>query len=153
MRYIIFAFCIMLLIAGCKTNVEENDQITTEEVIPFNAEQIEAHNSKNSLDWEGSYSGVLPCEDCMGIDTFLKLNRDQTYSVTQRFVDSIGDSSEAIRSEGEFFWNEEGSAITLENIKGEISTFRIGELFLTPINRNGIEVRPVQGNNFKLLKQ
>ena len=35
-----------------------------------------SHNSMNSLDWEGIYTGLLPCADCEGIQTVIKLNRD-----------------------------------------------------------------------------
>lgn len=153
MKQFMLSLGMVLFLTGCKTNAEDPDRVNVDDVTPFTASQIDAHNSKNSLDWEGAYSGVLPCEDCMGIDTFLKINRDHTYTVTQRVVDSAGDSSEEMRNEGTLFWNEEGSSITLENIHGEISTFRVGELFLTPLNKNGIEVRPEPGNNFKLLKQ
>ena len=153
MKQILLSLSMILLLAGCKTNVEETDQVNPDDVIPFNASQIDAHNSRNSLDWEGSYSGVLPCEDCVGIDTFLQINRDHTYTVVQRILDTVNNSSDELRNEGSFFWNEEGSSITLENIQGEISTFRVGELFLTPLNKNGMDVRPEPGNNFKLLKQ
>ena len=32
-----------------------------------------AHNSRNALDWAGTYEGVLPCADCPGIQTRLSL--------------------------------------------------------------------------------
>lgn len=153
MKKILLLLTMTLILAGCKTNVEETDHVSAEDLIPFNASQIDAHNSRNSLDWEGSYSGVLPCEDCVGIETFLKIKRDHTYTATQRFVDKGDVVSEEIISEGTFFWNEEGSSISFENLQGEIRTFRVNELFLTPLNKNGIELRPETGNNFKLLKQ
>jgi len=153
MNKFLLVLSMMLIVAGCRSNVEETDHVSTEDMIPFNASQIDAHNSRNSLDWEGSYSGVLPCEECVGIETFLKINRDHTYTATQRFVDTSDVVSEEIISEGSFFWNEEGSSISFENLQGEISTFRVNELFLTPLNKNGIEIRPEPGNNFKLLKQ
>lgn len=153
MKQLLLSLSLFLILAGCMTNVEEPAYRSPDDVMPFNASQIDAHNSRNSLDWEGSYSGVLPCEECMGIDTFLKLNRDNTYTITQRFVNAADILSEEFKSQGEFFWNEEGSSITLESIQGEVSTFRVSELFLTPLNKNGLEVKPEPGNNFKLLKQ
>ena len=153
MKQILLSLSLILILAGCKTNVEETEQVNADDVIPFNASQIDAHNSRNSLDWEGSYSGVLPCEDCVGIETSLQINRDHTYTVTQRFVDSADTASDELRSEGSFMWNEDGSSITLENVQGDVSTFRVGELFLTPLNKNGLELRPEPGNNFKLLKR
>lgn len=153
MKKFLLSLSMVLILAGCKTNIEETDQVSAQDLIPFNASQIDAHNSRNSLDWEGAYSGVLPCEECVGIDTFLRIDRDHNYTVTQRYVDKDDKLSEEIISEGTFFWNEEGSSITLENINGEISTFRVNELFLTPLDKNGMELKPEPGNNFKLLKQ
>jgi len=153
MKKLLLSLSMILILAGCKTNVEDSDHVSADEIIPFNASQIDAHNSRNSLDWEGSYSGVLPCEDCVGIETFLKINRDHTYTATQRLVDSGDVVSEEIVFEGNFFWNEEGSSISFEDMKGEIIICRVNELFLTPLDKNGIELRPEPGNNFKLLKQ
>ena len=153
MKQLLLLVSITFFLTGCKSNIEESNEVVPEDLIPFNASQVDAHNSRNSLDWEGSYSGVLPCEDCVGIDTFLKINRDHTYTATQRFVDTSDAVSEQIVSEGSFFWNEDGSSISFENIQGEIRTFRVNELFLTPLDKNGIELRPEPGNNFKLLKQ
>lgn len=153
MKHILLSLSLLLAFTGCKINEAEKEHVSADDLIPFNASQIDAYNSKNSLDWEGSYSGVLPCEDCVGIDTFLKINRDHTYMVIQKFVDSADVLSEEVKNEGTFFWNEVGSNITLETVEGDINTFRVGELFLTPLNINGIEIRSEPGNNFKLLKQ
>lgn len=143
----------MLVLAGCKSNVEEPEMVSPEDVIPYDASQIDAHNSRNSLDWEGSYSGILPCEDCLGIDTYLKINLDHSYTATQRYLETDDLLTEEIITEGSFYWNEEGSTIILDSIEGEISTFRVNELYLTPVRDNGLEVQPETGNNFKLLKQ
>lgn len=152
MKQFLLLLSMLFFLAGCMTN-EEPNHVSAQDVIPFNASQIDARNSRNSLNWEGSYSGVLPCARCVGIDTFLKINRDHTYTLTQRYVNKGDVISDEIKNEGTFFWNEEGSIITFENIEGEINTFRVTELFLTPLNKNGIELRPETGNNFKLLKQ
>jgi uncharacterized lipoprotein NlpE involved in copper resistance len=39
----------------------------------------EMHNSRISLDWAGTYEGVLPCADCPGTKTRLTLNQDGSY--------------------------------------------------------------------------
>ena len=42
---------------------------------------VAAHNAKNSLDYIGTYKGILPCADCEGIETELELNSDKTYEI------------------------------------------------------------------------
>ncbi|WP_438946633.1 copper resistance protein NlpE N-terminal domain-containing protein, partial [Sediminibacterium sp.] len=34
-----------------------------------NSTSLNSHEAQNSLDWQGSYSGVLPCASCPGIET------------------------------------------------------------------------------------
>ncbi len=41
--------------------------------------EAKADNSLTSLDWAGTYQGILPCADCPGIKTQLVLNSDMTY--------------------------------------------------------------------------
>jgi uncharacterized lipoprotein NlpE involved in copper resistance len=48
------------------------------------AQPADMHNSRNSLDWAGTYEGVLPYADCPGTKTRLTLNYDGSYRlVTQ----------------------------------------------------------------------
>ena len=49
------------------------------------------YNSRKLVDWVGSYSGMLPCEDCEGIQTTLTLNSDLTFIYTSQ---QIGKSEE-----------------------------------------------------------
>ena len=69
-----------------------------------------AHNSQNSLDWSGSYQGVLPCADCAGIETVVTLNSDLTYQSQSRYQ---GKSDEVFNASGTFSWNSAGSTVTL----------------------------------------
>ena len=83
-------------------------------------------NSQNSLDWVGTYTGILSCVDCQGSQTVLKINKDLTYSlISQR----KGKSDNATEWKGHFKWNDKGSAITLANNdqNGQPLKFQIGE--------------------------
>ena len=63
-----------------------------------------AHNSRNSLDWAGTYRGVLPCADCPGIETTVTLRADGTYSATSRYLER----DVARTGEGRFSWSNDG---------------------------------------------
>jgi len=52
------------------------------EQVPVDAQ----HTSANSLDWAGVYRGVLPCADCPGIETTLRLATDSTYESCRRSI-------------------------------------------------------------------
>jgi len=51
-------------------------------------------NSLNSLDWPGIYRGVLPCADCEGIETEIKINADLTYVISSTY---LGKNEEAFK--------------------------------------------------------
>jgi len=85
-------------------------------------QSIPGGNSRNSIDWEGTYTGVLPCADCEGIETVIKLSKDLTYSMTSKY---IGKSSKTFEGKGSFSWSKEGNKIKLGNITdGQLLLYR-----------------------------
>lgn len=48
------------------------------------------HNSKNPLDWNGTYRGILPCADCEGIKTEVTLHKDRTYEIARKYLGQGG---------------------------------------------------------------
>ena len=151
MKYILLSLFSLLFFTACKNN-PENNQNTEELPMEYNS-MATGHNSRNSLDWEGTYSGVLPCSNCRGVETYLTINSDNTYEITRRYLESEVDSIEEVKTEGTFTWNEQGSAITLKELQEEVPELKVGELFLIPLDPYGFEMKPEPGNNFKLLKQ
>ena len=91
------------------------------------------HNSRNSLDWAGTYEGVLPCADCPGTKTRLTLNYDGSY----RLVTQAEGSESAEKSvSGVFTWQPSGNAITLDE-RGGRQQFSVGEGRLTLLRPEG----------------
>ena len=112
----------------------------------------EAHTSRNSLNWEGVYTGVLPSDDCEGIDTSISLDKGQTYLLKLRYLGSPEKERKDFISEGKFSWDENGNNITLEGAKEGSRKFKVGENYLLPLDKNAKEVEGIPGNNYKLLK-
>jgi copper homeostasis protein (lipoprotein) len=67
------------------------------------------HNSMNSLDWEGVYLGMLPCDGCAEMKSMLRLTTDMQF-----VLEADAGQHEIIRRKGAFQWNENGNSITLE---------------------------------------
>lgn len=107
------------------------------------------HTSENSLDWAGTYSGVLPCKDCDGIDVTLTINKDNTFQQKLRYLNSSAETNDNF--EGTFSWSTKGDKIKLEGLN-DYSEYKVGELFFLPLSQDGKEMKPVPGNNFRLLK-
>ncbi|CAG0998676.1 Lipoprotein NlpE [Methylophilaceae bacterium] len=94
----------------------------------------DAHNSRNSLDWAGSYHAVLPCADCEGIDTTLTLNDDLSYQITTQY---LGKHEDKFRKSGRFSWNEAGSAIVLHDYAAGPDHYQVGENHLRVLDKQG----------------
>jgi len=152
-----FYIFVILSIFSCKD--EEEPSITTENIdnkeTGINLQEPgydEAHTSMNSLDWEGTYTGVLPSDDCVGIDTSISLDKDQTYLLKLRYLGTLEKESKEFISEGKFTWDENGNNITLEGAKDGSRKFKVGENYLMPLDKNAIEIEGIPGNNYKLFK-
>ena len=97
------------------------------------AKPPDMHNSRNSLDWAGTYEGVLPCADCPGIQTRLVLLADGQFELSTRYIDR---QATPTTTRGRVGWNAAGSDITLGS--GDAAPqFRVGEGRLLQLNRDG----------------
>ena len=67
------------------------------------------HNAETSLDYRGTYKGVLPAADCPGIETTLTLRPDGMYDLHMRYLerDAHYDASGA--------YTVRGNLLTLES--------------------------------------
>lgn len=99
-------------------------------------ENIDIHTAKSSLDWEGSYYGVLPCADCAGIQTQLNIN-DDSYEMLQKFNGKDG----MIKSyTGSFDWNESGDVITIHADELNDMHFKVREGSLLVLDSDAKEI-------------
>ena len=72
------------------------------------------NKDKKSPELTGVYVGMLPCADCSGIKTEIRLNRDSTYETAAMY---LGKSAGAFLSHGHYKWDKNAGKIILE--KGE----------------------------------
>lgn len=108
-----------------------------------------ADTSKSSLDWKGSYSGVLPCADCEGIATTITLNANESYALYTRYLGK----DQAVRSaNGEFSWNKEGNIITLNGLKEGPRYYKVGENQLIQLDLKGQPITGTNANRYVLAK-
>jgi len=125
---------LLLVVNACKTN-----SIKT------------ADNSQNSLDWQGTYYGSLPCADCPGIETVVTLNANGTYRMTSHYKEANeGDLSYA----GQFQWTKDGSSVILNNAdgNGNSRTLKVGENKLFWLDATGKAVTGDLAGNYTLQK-
>ena len=97
------------------------------------ARLADMHNSRISLDWAGTYEGVLRCANCPGAKTKLTLNQDGSYRLVMQ---AQGSQSAEKSVSGVFTWQPSGNAITLDEGGGR-QQFSVGEGRLTLLRPEG----------------
>jgi uncharacterized lipoprotein NlpE involved in copper resistance len=97
------------------------------------------HNSRNSLDWAGLYSGTIPCANCEGIKVEINLNIDETYQISYLYLGKENNTPEVVS--GKFAWNETGNAIILDT-KDYPPYYKVGENRLIQLDMDG---NPING--------
>lgn len=106
-----------------------------------------AHSSRNSLDWAGTYKGVLPCADCEGIETTVTLRSDGTYSSQSRYLDENGPT---IAEEGRFTWSDDGGVVSWSG--EEPARYSVGENRLVRLDLDGSAIDGALAEHYVLTK-
>ena len=102
--------------------------------------------SQNSLDWAGSYEGVLPCASCEGIQTLITLQSDNSF--VQETV-YLGKDEKILKLMGKAAWDEKGQKITLE----DGTQYLVGENQLIMLDTEGQRITGDLAANYVLKKK
>jgi heat shock protein HslJ/uncharacterized lipoprotein NlpE involved in copper resistance len=136
MRYKLFLVLLLPLFfaVGCARDDTSTEQQAASSPAPVEASAIaDSHNSQNSLDWAGSYSGVVPCASCPGIETRVTLHEDGTFNRSTLYID---EAPIPRTDSGPFTWNAAGSKVTLGE-GADAQQYQVGENRLLHLDQNG----------------
>lgn len=124
-------FVVMVIVAFTAFSCANNNKSAKSDV-------IDEHSAKISLDWQGTYSGMLPCADCQGIETELTLNDDNTYMLVSTYMGVEPVVSDTLT--GKFHWH--GNNVHLEGIpeNERSSTFKVEENRVKHLDLEGNEI-------------
>ena len=88
------------------------------------------HNAETSLEYRGTYKGVLPAADCPGIETTLTLRPDGMYDLHMRYLerDAHYDASGA--------YTVRGNLLTLES-SGDTTRYQVGANLVRMLDGDG----------------
>lgn len=116
-----------------------------------NLQLNDGHNSQNSLDWAGSYTGIEPCASCEGIKTTLKISQDGNYTLTSEYL-GVDEPTVNVQN-GKFSWKD-GNTIELDGFKpGEGSPyFKVEENKVRHLDLEGNVIKGDLANNYVLNK-
>lgn len=109
-------------------------------------------NSQNSLDWNGTYSGITPCASCEGIKTTLTLDYDNTYKLDTEY---LGEQDNLFTETGKFKWNKSGGKISLISThqEGAEKQFLVGENQLFMLDTQGQRITGALADYYRLAKE
>lgn len=143
MKKITLTIFLLFAIISCKKEVKKSD-VTNNDITAT------ANDNSNitTSDWKGSYVGILPCESsCLGVNTEIVLNADNTYRKTMLFIDN---DQKTTTKEGSFIWLEENSVALLDDdIKTQL---KIEENSITILDKNGKEHTGDNARDYVLYK-
>ncbi len=141
---------VSLVLMGCNKSKLEKDPIPAPtEITSDTVVEVESHNSRNSLDYIGLYSGELPCADCAGIKTTLEVNEGFTFILTKIYE---GKNPHKDETKGSYSWNDSGNTIILDNLAGEPNRFLVIENGLVQLDLNGERIEGKLANHYILKK-
>ncbi|WP_159799224.1 copper resistance protein NlpE [Flavobacterium sp. MK4S-17] len=140
MKQLLYLFAFVSLIAckdGKKADAGQNNNEPAVEVTELqNDKAPDMHNSANSLDWVGEYSGILSCwNGCEGYKHIIELKKDSTYTLT---LQALGIDDKPRTLNGKFNWSDNGSIITLD-AEGDHLKFKVMENMLKKLDKFGNE--------------
>ncbi|MFA7615975.1 MAG: copper resistance protein NlpE [Moheibacter sp.] len=136
-----------LFIAGCNSTKEES-LVNADEQSEEPA--IDMSNSKNSIQYLGTYKGVVPCADCEGIETVITLNPDESYEIKETY---LGKSDNSFEDIGSFDWMDDGNRLKLEDTDSNIRFFEVAENKLIMLDSEGNPAEGPNDKNYELIKQ
>lgn len=130
--FILLSATFSLLTLSCQNNTEKKENQQQQDSIAV----IDSHTSENSLDWAGMYQDTIPCADCPGIFTTVKLYEDGTYAYLAEYLER----NTSLQDTGRFMWHNNGNVVHLKG-KDIDTKYKVGEnvLFQTDSTGNVIE--------------
>jgi uncharacterized lipoprotein NlpE involved in copper resistance len=148
MRQILLIGAALLLISGCglKEKLESKPQ---EPAIDSQTDVVQ-DNSLTSLDWAGTYKGILPCADCEGIETVITIKEEMTYIIKTKY---LGKDDVVYEQKGDFLWNEEGNTIILNEKNRTPRQYLVGENYLLQLDLKGNKITGELADKYFLHKE
>lgn len=125
--YYLMAVVITMSFLSCKNNSSSHNDNKNQTVI--------VDETRNSTDYEGVYTGTMPCADCSGIYTEITLKGNE-YTMKTVYEGKEGDNT--FESKGNYTWNNDKTVITLGNDRGERYKVKKGRLIALDMDGNVI---------------
>ena len=138
--------CLLAVISGCSSSGKKDDDVIVRPVKRSDSAVVE--NARQTVQWPGTYQGILPCASCEGVATMIVLNPDMTYTTRTRML-GIDDKDRT--GEGRFEWLPDNSHIAIDS-EGQRKIFRVHPDHLEMRLPNGEQIPTANPEAFQLMK-
>ena len=155
MKKTLYTFLIVtgtLALVNCKDEANKvnatdmNDSITITDTIN------EAKNAKNSIDYFGTYEGVLPCfkSDCKEIELSIQLIENDVFIYSTK---RLGIDQEPLMTTGNYHFEDNGNIIVLDQIANVPNAYYISEGKLYQLDKDKKKIEGENAKKYILLKK
>ena len=138
---------ILIAAVGLLYSCGGNTQKTQEQTTPETAQFVDEHNAKNSLDYQGTYTGKVPTASGEGMLVSITLE-DSTYVKKTEYVGK----KEIFEDKGKYAWNTEGNTVILDGINGAPNQYFVGENTLIQLDMEGKKIAGELADQYILRK-
>lgn len=154
MKKNILVLAALSFLISCNSNTSKgtdnkNDSVAIEQELANNKEVVvsDLSNAKNSLDYAGTYKGVLPTASGEGMSVVVTLD---SVNYTKEVM-YIGEKMKPIKTKGTYKWDSNGTVITLEG-EDVPNQYFVGENTLTQLDIEGNKITGELANMYVLKK-
>ncbi len=142
-KVILSAVVASFVVMGCGSSNTPKEEIIVDQTIT-----PDGSNAKTSLDWAGTYEGVLPCADCEGINTLFTFNEDGSYEITSEYLGK----GLIVEDAGNVNWAENGNQITFTLSSGDVVQYFVSENQLIVLDQDGNKITGELADHYVLNK-
>lgn len=146
MKSILVAFSLIVTMAACSDGTKRPGRMGS----PLPGSLGTALYVAMSMDdVAGTYTGVLPCADCPGIETTLVLKSNETYRLETKYQ---GKDDEASYVE-EGSWELKDDKVKLKGIKDASGTYLVEDGYLVQLDMDGKKIEGALAELYVLKKK
>lgn len=150
--FVAFTLGLTFSLLSCKNEAETVKTTETTDTIPTDSIAVDHHNAQTSLDFEGTYEGVLPCIklDCKEIELKLQLMPDGLFVYSTK---RLGIDKEELMTSGTYHFEADGNTIVLDQIANVPNAFFIAEGKIYQLDKDQKKIEGPNAEKYILLKK
>ncbi|MBA3987014.1 MAG: copper resistance protein NlpE N-terminal domain-containing protein, partial [Flavobacteriales bacterium] len=133
MKNLILSVLTIAFLSSCNNSKKTDADLDGVDMEKDEIEVVDHHNSQNSLDWAGTYIGMLPCSNCEGIETELRIKEDEYVLKTLR----KGLDNSFLEQTGNIIWSDDGSMVILGGMEEGPFMYKVEENRIVQLDGSG----------------